>query len=285
VWTQCANSVHSAGGRFLIQLWHEGAMRSERSGRYPDAPSLSPSGLLRSGVRNGRDATTAEVGDLVAAYARSAIAAQRAGADGVEIHAAHGFLIDQFLWAETNHRTDQYGGRRIENRARFAIEVVNAIRSSVDRNFVVGLRFSQWKIGDYGARICQSPAELERLLSLLADAGVDYFHASTRHYHTPEWDTSRTLAAWCKRFTDLPIVAVGSVGLDTDFMASLFEARDAQTAVEAAVLDLEQRLAHGEFDLVAVGRGLLGDPQWVEKVRARSYGEIRAFHRSDVADE
>jgi 2,4-dienoyl-CoA reductase-like NADH-dependent reductase (Old Yellow Enzyme family) len=107
VWTQCANSVHSAGGRFLIQLWHEGAMRSERSGRYPDAPSLSPSGLLRSGVRNGRDATTAEVGDLVAAYARSAIAAQRAGADGVEIHAAHGFLIDQFLWAETNHRTDQ----------------------------------------------------------------------------------------------------------------------------------------------------------------------------------
>ena len=125
---------------------------------------------------------------VMASYTRAAVAARELGFDGVELHGAHGYLIDQFFWDGTNQRTDRYGGS-LEARLTFAVELVQAIRDAVGPDFPVVLRFSQWKLGDYGCKMLKTSNELERFLLPLASAGVDVFHASTRRFNDPNSKT------------------------------------------------------------------------------------------------
>ena len=131
-WKRCVDEVGEAGGHMLIQLWHEGAVRKD------DGLSISPSGFVQPGKANGRAATLGEIAELIEAYTRSALVAQDAGAAGVEVHAAHGYFLDQFLWAGINHRDDGYGGADIAHRARFPAEIVAAIRAAEAANITVG---------------------------------------------------------------------------------------------------------------------------------------------------
>lgn len=267
----------------LLQLWHEGAARKSREGEVgaPDAP-VSPSGLLREGTANGRAATVQDLEDLREAYVRSATMARELGFDGIELHAAHGYLLDQFLWHETNQRSDRYGGPDLESRLRFPVEVVEAVREAIGADMVLSLRFSQWKEVDFDARLLNSPQELDLLLRSFRAAGVDLFHVSTRRFYLPEWEPSgRTLAAWAKVLTDAPVLTVGSVGLDTEFKDLVLGASSKGTA-EASVVSLLERIGRDEFDLVAVGRASIGDAQWVNKVRSNQWNDIRAFERSDL---
>ena len=276
-WARCVDEVGAAGGHMLIQLWHEGAVRKD------DGLSISPSGYVQPGRANGRAATLAEIAELVEAYARSALVAQQAGAAGVEVHAAHGYFLDQFLWAGINHRDDGYGGADIAHRARFPAEIVAAIRAACGPDFVISLRFSQWKEVDYAARVAATPDELTIFTGMMKAAGVDLLHASTRRFWEAEWDgDTRNLAGWTRATSGLPVITVGSVGLDTDVMTTFIEGRDAKPRVEEAVEDLEARIAAHEFDLVAVGRALIGDPDFVKKLEARDYGAIRLFQRADL---
>jgi 2,4-dienoyl-CoA reductase-like NADH-dependent reductase (Old Yellow Enzyme family) len=125
-----------------------------------------------------------ELGTVAQAYARAARNAQSVGFDAVELHGAHGYLLDEFLWDKTNLRTDGYGGSAAA-RTRFPAEVVAAVRDSVGRNFPIVFRFSQWKADHYDAQIATSPAELEALLTQLVDAGVDVVHQSARRHYLP----------------------------------------------------------------------------------------------------
>jgi 2,4-dienoyl-CoA reductase-like NADH-dependent reductase (Old Yellow Enzyme family) len=285
-WSRCVEAVHEAGGHMLIQLWHEGAMRKEAvGGKHPGSSSVSPSGLVYAGKKNGRSATADDLAELKAAYVRSALAAMEAGADGVEVHGAHGFLVDQFLWSETNRRDDGYGGDDIRDRLRFPCEVVAAIRQALGPEPAIGFRFSQWKETNYEARIAETPDELGVLLSALRAAGVDVFHVSTRYFWRPAWPGSDLgLAGWCKSLTDAAVVTVGSVGLDTDVMTTLVAKKEAKQAVEPTLRELVRRFDRGEFDLVAVGRSTISDPDWVRKVREGRYSEIRGFVKEDVLD-
>ncbi|HTN15878.1 MAG TPA: 12-oxophytodienoate reductase [Sphingomonadaceae bacterium] len=276
-WARCVDEVAKAGGHMLIQLWHEGAVRKD------DGLSIGPSGLVQPGRANGRAATMAELEELVEAYARSALVAQDAGAAGVEVHAAHGYLLDQFLWAGTNLREDGYGGPDIRHRARLPAEIVAAIRTACGPDFVISLRFSQWKEVDYSARIAATPEDLEIFTGIMKAAGVDMLHASTRRFWEPEWPgDARNLAGWARATSGLPTITVGSVGLDTDVMTTFIEDKDARPRVAEAVADLETRIAGGEFDLVAVGRALIGDPDFVRKIEAGDHSTIRLFSRSDL---
>ncbi|MBJ8192120.1 12-oxophytodienoate reductase, partial [Bacillus cereus] len=119
----------------------------------------------------------AEIADIISAYAQAAADAQRVGFDGIELHGAHGYLIDQFFWDKTNKRTDQYGGNLVQ-RTRFAVEVIEACRRAVGPNFPIVLRFSQWKMYHYEEKLAQTPQELEQFLTPLVKAGVDIFHCS-----------------------------------------------------------------------------------------------------------
>lgn len=274
-WAAVADAVHVGGGRVFPQLWHTGSFR--RAGMPPDLeiPGFGPSaigGSLSGSGETVRAMTDGDVADVIAAYARAAAQAQRLGFDGVEIHGAHGYLIDSFLWAETNRRTDGRGGDR-RGRTRFACEVVRAIRAATDADFPVSFRFSQWKQQDYRARLADSPAELADVLEPLAVAGVTLLHCSTRRLWEPAFPEhgDATLAGWARRITGLPTIAVGGAGLDR---AGLND------AAPASLDPVLEPLVRGEFDLLAVGRALLADPLWARKLRDPALGPPAAYART-----
>jgi 2,4-dienoyl-CoA reductase-like NADH-dependent reductase (Old Yellow Enzyme family) len=277
-WAEVVSAVHAAGGRIAPQLWHQGNTREAGSGPYPQAPSEGPSALNEQ----SRGMSDADVADTIEAFATAAAAAKRIGFDAVELHGAHGYLIDQFLWAKSNSRHDRYGGNAVE-RTRFAVEVVRAVRQAVGPAFPVSFRFSQWKVQDYQARLAETPAALERLLVPLAGAGVDIFHASTRRFWEPEFDgSSLNLAGWARKLTGRAVISVGSVGLDgADFMEQL--RGDSIGAAVGSLDELLRRMDADEFDLIAVGRALLGDPQWPNKVRQGHLDELQPFEKRQLA--
>ena len=282
-WQGCIEAVHEAGGRMFLQLWHQGGVNyGGDAERNPAFVALSPSGLANPGEPFGRAATVADLDSIRAAYVQGAIDAQQIGADGIELHGCHGFLLDQFFWPKTNRRTDQYGGPAITDRATFPAEVVAAVRRAVGPDFVIGMRISQWKESDFEAKIVESADELRQLVSVLRAAGVDIFHVSTRRFWTPEWPGSDLgLAGWVKSFTDAKVIAVGSIGLDIDVMATL-TGHEARPTGASRIDELVRRFQRGDFDLVSVGRSQIGDPDWVTKMRDGRIPQIRAFRKDDT---
>ncbi|GFZ79556.1 12-oxophytodienoate reductase [Paenibacillus marchantiophytorum] len=273
-WAKVVAGVHEAGGKIIPQLWHVGTTRAVGSQPNPEAPPVGPSGLDLNGVKVSEPLTVDEISALVAAYAQAAADAKRIGFDGIELHGAHGYLIDQFFWEKTNQRSDQYGGSLV-GRTCFAVEVVEACRRAVGPDFPIVFRFSQWKSSDYAAKLANTPEELEQFLTPLVQAGVDVFHCSTRRFWDPEFEGSTlNLAGWTKKITGKPTITVGSVGLDAEF-TKLFQEGAGANSVHLG--NLLERLEQGEFDLIAVGRALLHDPQWAEKIREGRTDELLPF--------
>ena len=272
-WARVAQEVHAVGGRIMPQIWHVGTVRRVGDKPNPEAPPIGPSGLYKPGVKVAEPMTEAEISAVIAAYARAAGEARRLGFDGVELHGAHGYLIDQFFWEGTNQRSDRYGGDMVA-RTRFAVEVIQACRRAVGPDFPIVLRFSQWKQQDYGARLAVTPELLGRFLAPLADAGVDVFHCSTRRFWEPEFEGSAlNLAGWTKKLTGKPVITVGSVSLDTD----MFAAFRGQGAAITSIDKLIGMIVRDEVDLVAVGRALLVDPAWAVKVREDRMRDLLPF--------
>lgn len=277
-WRRIVQDVHAAGGIIFPQLWHQGVMRIDGTGRFPDAPSMRPSGIwgaegrrtssspeyVKQMLSSTRPMTASDIADVISAFARSAANAKSVGFDGVALHGGHGYLFDTFFWNETNRRTDIYGGDLI-GRARFAADVIKAIRAAVGPDLPIMFRFSQWKQQDFDARIAQTPQELERWLGFLVDAGADILDASTRMFDTPEFEGSDlSLAGWTRKLTGKITMAVGGVGTGRDFFT-----RVAGTSgfTENNMSRVAGAIARGEFDLIGVGRALLADPHFVHKVR------------------
>ncbi len=265
-WKAVIDGVHEAGGKMAPQIWHQGIARKSGTGLFPDAPTDSPSGVTPKGQQIFEAPSTAEVEDMLNAYVEAAADAARLGFDAIEFHGAHGYLIDQFFWAMTNKREDRFGGD-IADRTTFAAEIIKATREKVGDVPII-LRWSQWKLFDYTARLVETPADLETFLKPLVDAGVDVFHASQRRYWEPEFpevdgEDGLNLAGWCKKLTGLPAISVGSVGLDGEFIGSFRGEGSKSRPIE----DLLARMEKGEFEMIAVGRALLQDPEWATKVK------------------
>jgi 2,4-dienoyl-CoA reductase-like NADH-dependent reductase (Old Yellow Enzyme family) len=278
-WKRLIAAVKDAGGTFFQQLWHPGAMRVAPPGKTFEQPSLSPSGLVQAGNVVGRAMTLEEMEEIRLAYVQAALITKGLGADGVEVHGAHGYLLDQFLWRQTNLREDGYGGAALEDRLRFPAEVVAAIRYAVGPDFPISYRFSQWKEIDFEATVVDSPEELELLLRTLRDAGADMFNVSARRFHRPAWAGSELgLVGWAKSLTDAPVIAVGGVGLNTDLASELWQGAKTEPDTVRSLTCLLERFNRGEFDLVAVGRAHLADGEWVAKVRDGRYDEIKPYY-------
>ncbi len=278
-WEKVVSEVHAAGGKIMPQLWHVGMARVAEKAPHPELPSAGPSGLFKPGKQGAEPMTQQHIESVIAAFAQAAADAKAIGMDGVEIHGAHGYLIDQFFWEGTNQRTDSWGGN-MENRGRFAVEIVKAIRSATSPDFPIVLRYSQWKQQDYTARLASTPKELEAFLQPLSDAGVDIFHCSQRRYWESEFkDSNLNLAGWTKKLTGKPTITVGSVGLNDDFFGA-FKGQDSSTR---SIDDLLERLDSQEFDLVAVGRALLQDPEWVNKIKEERTDELQTYSASSLA--
>ena len=278
-WKRVVDAVHSVGGRIMPQLWHTGSARHPGASPDPSVPAFTPSGLTQKLEPGCHEMTGRDIRDVIDAFAIAAADAVRLGFDGVEVHGTHGYLIDEFFWERSNRRTDHYGGS-IANRARFAAEIVAAIRERVGPDFPIILRWSQWKQQDYRAQLVTDPASLEAFLDPLVAAGVDIFDCSTRRYYQPEFPGSDlNLAGWVKRLTGKPTITVGNVSLDSDFVSGNDTRVTFQAAKTGSLDNLLERLAADEFDLVAVGRALLANPDWADLVRTGRMAALKPFEK------
>ncbi len=280
-WANVVKEVHSVGGKIMPQLWHVGMMRKPGTGPNPDLPSAGPSGMVKPGKQVAEPMTENDVADLIAAFAKGAADAQRIGFDGIEIHGAHGYIIDQFFWDGTNQRSDAFGGSQLK-RVHLGEEIVKACRAATSPDFPIILRYSQWKQQDYDARLAPTQGELEAFLAPLTDAGVDIFHCSTRRFWEPEFEGSKmNLAGWTKKLTGKPTISVGSVSLNEEFIAT-FAGMDAAND-EGHMDDLLERMEADEFDLIAVGRALISDHEWAAKIHKGQFDNLNPFTKEALA--
>lgn len=262
-WRSVVDAVHAEGGRIAVQLWHTG-----RHAADPIAPSAIPA-MRADGTHKAtpRAMESADLDQIRSAFARAAERAREAGFDAVEIHGAHGYILDSFLSPEANVRRDAYGGS-FENRMRFPLEVVRAVRAAVGSNYPIIYRFSQWKVDDYTALNFPDPEILGMWVRALREAGADLLHVSTRDATEPAWDHSdTTLAGWTRELSGLPVIAVGRVSTS----ASMGEARSVETTDPAPAAAL---IKSGEADLIAIGRALIPNPDWPQKVRTAAWRDL-----------
>lgn len=269
-WARVVEAVHAKGGKIAPQLWHVGSAINPQN--RDEANAESPSGLFNTGKPWGHEMSVADIEAAIGAFAQAAADAKRVGFDAIELHGAHGYLIDQFQWDGTNKREDVWG----KDRSRFAREVVAAVRAAIGPDFPLILRLSQWKQQDYQTKLAASPDALADWLNPLAEAGVDIFHCSQRRFWEPEFEGSQlNFAGWAKKLTAKPTITVGSVGLSGEFIAGFAGEASEPTPIDGLV----SRLEAGEFDLVGVGRALIVDPDWAVKVR-EGRQDFTPFQRS-----
>ena len=275
-WRRLVEGIHAAGGLIFPQLGHIGAMLE--TGKDPDRVSYTPSGTWgptdritsysKEAVANfskpGRAMTEQDIQDVINAFAESAANAKSVGFDGIAIHGGHGYLIDNFLWEGTNLRDDDWGGDHV-GRTRFAVEIIRAVRSAIGEDMPISFRFSQWKPQDFETRLAETPQQLEEILGPLADAGVDIFEASARDFSEPAFaDLPENLSYWARKITGKTTVMFGGTGVYREKHQSTMTPPKTINNLD----DIMHRYNHGDFDLLAVGRSLLNDPLWLEKVRS-----------------
>lgn len=280
-WKQVIDQVHKRGGAMAPQIWHMGIMKPHQSGWMPQGQFEGPSGLVNEGVQGGSTMSESDIIQTIQAYADAAINSKKLGFDAVEVHGAHGYLIDQFFWDVLNKRSDMYGGKTLKERSRFAVDVIKSIRKAVGEDYPIILRLSQWKQQNYDTKLAHSPQEMEDWLVPLADAGVDIFHCSQRKFWEPEFSGSHlNFAGWAKKITGKATISVGSVGLSGEFIQAFRGDGSTPVTLEALI----ERMDKNEFDLIAVGRALLADPEWVKKIKSGRLSELKGFDKKYLSE-
>ena len=254
---QLVDVIHDAGSKAALQLHHAGreAMLQLEEGEAI-GPSAAPSFVY--GIPP-KEMSLDDIQMIIRSFGDGAVRAQAAGADAVEIHGAHGYLIAQFLSVHANQRTDEYGGS-FANRARFMIEVVAEVRKRVGEDYPILMRLSAEEFIKHGYQV----EDIVGILPDLVAAGTDVIHASIGTHGSPGGITSAPAeydAGWnverakkIKDAVDIPVIAVGR----------FTEPREADGVV-----------ASGDADMVAFGRQLLADPDFLNKAREGRVDDIR----------
>jgi 2,4-dienoyl-CoA reductase-like NADH-dependent reductase (Old Yellow Enzyme family) len=261
-WKKVIESVHAAGAKIICQLMHAGALSQ---GNIYNKTTKAPSAVQPKGEKLGfygdtgafavpEETSREDIQQAIQGFATSAVNAKEAGFDGVEIHGANGYLLDQFLTDYTNKRTDEYGGS-VQNRVRLLEEVIKAARQAVGPDYPVGIRISQGKVNDYTHKWAGGEADAEIIFSRLAQAGLDFLHVTEFQAYMPAFkEGGPTLAALAKKWGKLPVVVNGSI-----------------VTPEQA----EELLQKGDVDIVTIGKAALANKDWVNK--AASGGVMEEF--------
>lgn len=254
-WRPIAESIHAGGARAVMQLMHAGVLSQGNRYRTDTAgPSaVRPKGQMMPEYGGSgpwptpRAMSDDDIETAVQGFAAAAVNARRAGFDGVEVHAANGYLLDQFLTDYTNLRDDSYGGP-VSHRIRLTAQVVERIRALVpDEGFVLGVRLSQTKVNDFQYRWAGA-GDARVVFTSLADVGADYLHIASEGrdwIETARLDDGDTITALAKKVTGLPVIANGGMH-DLDQAAQLLEG--------------------GHADVLSLGRGALANPDLPNKV-------------------
>ncbi|MGG4132175.1 NADH:flavin oxidoreductase [Paenibacillus illinoisensis] len=253
-WKQVVDIVHKEGALIFAQLEHAGALSQ---GNVFTDKTLAPSAILPQGepmfIYGGAasystpiEATKADIEEVISGFVHSALRAKAVGFDGVEIHGANGYLLDEFLTDYTNHRRDEYGGST-ENRVRLLVEVARAIREAVGPHFVLGIRISQGKANDYIHKWAGSEEEAKVIFSALGKEGLlNYIHITEYQAWMPAFSHGESLVNLAKKYAKTVIMANGQ--LEEPKRASAIIGKD-------------------QADLVTLGKGALANRDWVNKVK------------------
>lgn len=252
-WREVTDAVHEQGAYMFAQLMHAGALSQ---GNHYTRATVAPSVVQPKGEQlamyggSGKfsvpqEMTVQQIREAVEAFADSAVRAKRAGFDGVEIHGANGYVIDQFLTDYTNQRTDDYGGT-LTHRLRFAKEVIDAVRTAVGNGFPVGIRLSQGKVNDFSHKWVSGEADAAVIFGDIGKTGVDFIHVTDYDATEPAFDEGLSLAALAEKYGRVPVIANGNL-------------EEPERA--------NRLIAVGNADLITLGKGALANPDWPNRVR------------------
>lgn len=266
-WKKVVDSVHQVDVKIFAQIMHAGAL--SQGNRFMEG-TIGPSAVQPKGEQmefyggkgpfpTPKKATKEDITDIINGFLNAVKHAKTAGFDGVEIHGANGYILDQFLTDYTNLRTDEYGGST-ENRVRLLVEVCKAVREAVGQDFTVGIRISQGKVNDYTHKWAGKERDAEIIFSQLGKAGLDFIHVTEYEAWEPAFpkgegtvatdsafgDGGMSLAALAKRYGNIPVIANGHL-------------EDPAKAKEI--------VGKGEVDLITLGKGALANHDWVNKVK------------------
>lgn len=252
-WKGIVQSVHSAGAKIICQLMHAGALSQ---GNIYKNETIGPSAVQPKGeqlefyggkgaYRMPTEMSRENIKDIVKGFAQAAENAKQAGFDGIEIHGANGYVLDQFLTDYTNKRQDEYGGST-ENRVRLLVETAQACRQAVGDDFLVGIRISQSKVNDYTHKWAGGEEDAQTIFTALGKAGLDFIHVTEYYADQPAFkEGGPTLAALAKKYGGLPVVVNGNMNTPEQG---------------------EEMLQSGQVDVVTLGKAALANKDWVNKV-------------------
>lgn len=292
-WRTVVDAVHAAGGRIIVQLWHCGRLSHPRAtgGIQPIAPSAitaagSYTDFADPSTYDGHltyvephAMTQADIDTVVEEYAQASRRAQRAGFDGVLFHSASGYLIHQFFNADSNQRQDQYGGD-VAAQARFACDILRASRTATSADYPLLMGLSQFAVNDFAATTWKNPQELATTLNCMKQAGLNGLHTVGYRLNTPAFTAAadpagHSLAWHARQLSGLPVSAAGGITYSTSVGESLMGAESQL----ADPIEAVQALADGTADLIAVGRAMVANPDWGDKVRNERWRELVPFTR------
>lgn len=253
-WRRVVDAVHAEDTPIFQQFIHAGGLIQDN--RYVET-GIAPSRVDQLGHKmphyygegpfpEPREITKDEMKVVAASFASAARRAADAGFDGVEIHGANGYLLDQFLTTFANIRDDEYGGST-ENRIRFHCEVLAAVLDAVGSQIPVGIRISQTKVNNFDYQWPGGAEDARIIFGALKAVGPTYIHVSTHKGLEEVWGSGRNLADWAKEIWGGPTIACG--GLNNPSRA-------------------DKLLADGHADFCALGKGALADPAWPDKIQA-----------------
>lgn len=262
-WRKVIEGVHEQGSKIICQLMHAGGLSQ---GNIHKESSIGPSAVKPKGTQlsfyRGEGAfpipvemSLKDIEEVKNGFVNAAKNAKKAGFDGIEVHGANGYILDQFLTDYTNQRNDQYGGST-ENRVRLSVEVLQEIRKEVGKDFPVGIRISQAKVNDSDHKWAGKEKDGEIIFSQLREAGADFIHVTEPKAYEPAFDdSSATLVQLAKQYGKLPVIANGSL---------------------EDPAKVEELLIKGDADIISLGKGALANQDWVEKVNHNK--ELDEFH-------
>jgi 2,4-dienoyl-CoA reductase-like NADH-dependent reductase (Old Yellow Enzyme family) len=255
-WQTIVNRVHAAGSKIFVQLMHAGAQF--QANRYTNQP-VGPSEVMPKGAPLGfygdQEAwqtpaamTEADIHAAIDGFAKSATNAKAAGFDGIEIHGANGYLLNQFLSTHFNKRDDNYGGS-LENRLRLVVEVVRAVRKAVGDNYPVGIRLSQGTVTDPDYQLPEGEAGFRRIVEAVRDAGADFVHTTDGDVNRPYFvEGNQSLASVAAAVDGIELIINGNID-ETNYQDVANQFPNAILAVGKKALanpDFVQRLKDGK---------------------------------------
>jgi len=264
-WRPVVKAIQDAGSVAVMQMFHCGRMAWPEINPANRVIAPSPVTVKQDNPLTGKPYTVPDemsrfdIDHVVKGFVETAKGAVEAGFDGIEIHGAHGYLINQFLSGYSNKRNDTYGGSD-ENRFRFAEDVIRAVKPVVPEDRLLIFRISNWGVADASVSLFESKAQWQQMIRFIDAQPIDVISVSTMNYSDKAFGTDKNMAQLTREVTDKPIFICGGV----------YDRKTADDAVKDA-------------DMVLSGKSLLLNPDWVADIRGNQPLKKRTGEEADVA--